>query len=123
VRTVFVEDLLEVYYPLRELVRSYSCPPMDGVGTISPKSGAVGPSVDLTFVIDMGLALQELSTAAQNVLTCVYGGEMTHRGAARALRIDHKTVKSRQEAGLRALGKEVSRRRIRLTLHQTIKYG
>ena len=121
-KTVFVEELLEVYYPLRELVRSYSCPPMDGVGTIAPKSGNPAPSTDLTFVIDMGLALQELSTSAQNVLTCVYGGEMTLRGTARALRMDRKTVKSRQEAGLRVLGKEIAKRKIRLSLKQVLRY-
>lgn len=122
-KTVWVEDLLEVYYPLCRLVHSYSCPPMDGQGTNGGQVAPSAPNADLTFVIDMGLALQELSTSAQNVLTCLYGGDMSLRRTARTLRIDHKTVKSRQEAGLRGLGEAIIRRRIRLSLRQTLKYG
>ena len=96
---------------------------MDGQGTNGGQVAPSAPNADLTFVIDMGLALQELSTSAQNVLTCLYGGDMSLRRTARTLRIDHKTVKSRQEAGLRGLGEAIRRRRIRLSLRQTLKYG
>ena len=117
-----VEELLEVYFPLRSAVSSYRCPPMDSCGGRSASPGGGNPDADRTLVIDVSLAIDALSTATQNVLACLYGARMSLRGTARKLKSHPEEVKRRRDGGIAKLRLELERRGVKMSRRQKERY-
>jgi len=122
VRELLVEELLEVFYPLTAKVSSYSCPPLDGDGGSANHVGGGNPSADQTFVIDVSMVLDSFDMSVQRVLAVIYGKRLSLRRASMELRMGKSTVHRKKCEGIWKLGRELSRRKVHLTLRQLLKY-
>lgn len=122
-RTRWVEDVLEIWFPLSLAVASYRCPQINSMASsaLPPTQGM--PSGDLTWVIDVGLVFDALNERAREVLLCMYGLDMGVRQTARRVQAHPQQVMRWQEEGLTGMDRGMRDRGVRLTPQMRLKYA
>ena len=120
--SLWVEEVLEVWFPLSQKVASYSCPALDSMATTCVYTNGGNPSADRTWVIDVGLAFDELPENIREVLLCIYGMRLSLRGSSRKVRKSKSHVQRWRDDGLRMMGRELKRRGVKLSVDQAMRY-
>lgn len=120
--TVWVEEILEVWFPLSQQVANYSCPALDSMATTFVYTHGGNPSADRTWVIDVGIAFDELPENIREVLLCIYGMRLSLRSSSRKVRKSKTHVQRWRDDGLKMMGRELEKRGVKLSVQQAMRY-
>lgn len=119
--SAWVEEILSVYFLLRNKVESYSCPPMEGRSQGGRQTNGM-PGMEQTFVLDVGAVVDVLPLQTQRALECVYGLGMSQRATARSLKMHHEALRRRLDEGVSAMTRGLKRRNVRMPWAIFLRY-